>query len=229
MRHLAVFDLDGTLVDTPRAIMETFHAAFGAMDIAIPDASAIRPTIGIPLQQAFGGLLGLPPDDELVARGVRHYLAHFKEIVLPRAPGLVFPGVAEGLDELRGLGITLAIATSKFHASADALLRAAGLRDHFSVVVGADDVAHPKPHPESGQLVLRTLGVPAEHAVMVGDTVHDIQMARAAAMRSIAVTYGVHGPAELASAGPTWIADTFDDVVACLGTDLRTEPKGLAG
>ncbi|WP_433435049.1 HAD family hydrolase [Nonomuraea sp. CA-141351] len=225
MRHLTVFDLDGTLVDTPRAIVETFTAAFGALGIAPPDASAIRATIGLPLGQAFGALLGLPADDELVASGVRRYQIHFKEIILPRAPELMFPGVTEGLDELRGLGITLAVATSKVHASADALLRSAGLRDLFALVVGADQVAHPKPHPESGRLILRTLGVPAESAVMVGDTVHDLHMARAAGMRSIAVTYGVHGPRELAEARPTWIADTFDDVVGL----LRAAPKGLAG
>ncbi|MFC4120069.1 HAD family hydrolase [Nonomuraea zeae] len=234
MRYSTVFDLDGTLVDSPRAIVETFTAAFGAMSVAVPDAGAIRATIGLPLERAFGGLLGLPADHELVAGGVRHYQRLFKEIILPRAPELLFPGVADGLAELRDLGVTLAVATSKFHASADALLTAAGLREHFAVVVGADQVTHPKPHPESGHLVLRTLGIPAEQAVMVGDTVHDIHMARAAGMRSIAVTYGIHGLAELSAAEPTWIAGSFGEVVARLGTDLlptpgRAGPPGVRG
>ncbi|MEO3874966.1 HAD family hydrolase [Nonomuraea sp. B12E4] len=229
MRHLTVFDLDGTLVDTPRAIVETFTAAFGALGVTAPEAAAVRATIGLPLQRAFGGLLGVSPDDESVTEGVRHYQRLFREIILPRAPELCFPGVVEGLDELRALGVRLAVATSKFHASAEALLRSAGLRDRFELVVGADQVTHPKPHPESGRLVLRTLGVAAERAVMVGDTVHDIHMAHAAGMRSIAVTYGVQSPVELAAAAPTWFAGTFGEVVTLIGTNLHNAPEELAG
>ncbi|MCF6475146.1 HAD family hydrolase [Nonomuraea sp. MG754425] len=233
MSHLTVFDLDGTLVDTPSAIVETFTAAFGALGVAAPEAAAVRATIGIPLGRAFAGLLGVPPDDGLVTEGVRHYQRLFKEIILPRGPELLFPGVTQGLDELRGLGRTLAVATSKFHANADALLRSAGLRDRFALVVGADQVTRPKPDPESGRLVLRTLGVAAEHAVMVGDTVHDIQMAHAAGMRSIAVTYGVQSAAELIPARPTWIAGTFGEVVArAANGSLRgtaAAPEELAG
>ncbi|AQZ61998.1 Phosphoglycolate phosphatase [[Actinomadura] parvosata subsp. kistnae] len=214
MTQLTVFDLDGTLVDTPRAIVETFTAAFGALSVAAPPPAVIRATIGLPLERAFRDLLAA--DAELAGQGVRHYQRLFKEIILPRAPELIFPGVVEGLDELRARGGLLAVATSKFHASADALLRAAGLRDRFALVVGADQVSRPKPDPESGLLVLRTLGVAARHAVMVGDTAHDIHMAGAAGMRSIAVTYGVHGADELALAGPTWVADSFPQVVALL-------------
>jgi phosphoglycolate phosphatase len=151
---------------------------------------------------------------------MKSYQALFKELVLPRAQSLVFPGVAQGLAALRGQGIALAVATSKFYASADALLTAAGLRDHFTVVVGADQVTEPKPHPEIGLLIMDRLGVPAERAVMVGDTTHDLRMARAAGMRSIAVTYGVHGVHELRSSEPTWVADTFDDVMSCVAQSL---------
>lgn len=215
MGHLAVFDLDGTLVDTPRAIVETFTAAFASLgEEPAPDADAVRATIGLPLERAFGALLGTDPADPYVRKGVEQYQIHFKELILPRAAELLYPGVAAGLAKLHERGVTLAVATSKFHASAEALLRAAGLRDLFAQVVGADDVANPKPHPESGTLILDTLGFPAEHALMVGDTTHDLKMAHAAGLRSVAVTYGIHSRDELATAGPTWTADTFDDVVA---------------
>ncbi|MEV0615739.1 HAD family hydrolase [Nonomuraea sp. NPDC050404] len=227
MSHLTVFDLDGTLVDTPRAIVETFTAAFGALGVAAPRPAAIRATIGLPLERAFGDLLAAAPDGELVTHAVRHYQRLYKEIILPRARELLFPGVTEGLDELRARGIALAVATSKFYASADALLRSAGLRDRFALVVGADQVSRPKPDPESGLLVLRTLGVAARHAVVVGDTTHDIHMAGAASMRSIAVTYGVHGAAELATASPTWVVGTFAEVVARLGAELANSTHGI--
>jgi phosphoglycolate phosphatase len=219
MTSAAVFDLDGTLVDTPRGIVAAFTAAFQSMGVPAPEPAAIRATIGRPLDTAFSTLLGVAPDDERVALGVRRYQEMFREIVLPGAASLVFPGVADGLATLAGQGFRLAVATSKFRANAEALLVAAGLRDHFAVVAGADQVTRPKPDPEMGWLVLGALGVPAERVVMVGDTTHDLLMAAAAGMRSVAVTYGVHGLAELRTANPTWIADTFDDVLRCLRPD----------
>jgi phosphoglycolate phosphatase len=137
----------------------------------------------------------------------------FREIILPRAGDLIFPGVRDGLVDLHGQGVALAVATSKFYASADALLTAAGLREWFDVVVGADQVTHPKPHPEAGQIIMRRLGISADRTVMVGDTTHDLLMAKAAGMPSIAVTYGVHSAEELKSADPTFIAETFGDVL----------------
>jgi len=213
MTDVVMFDLDGTLVDTPRAIVETFTATFASMGVQPQSAPAIRATIGMPLEQAFSRLMGVSREDVLVAQAVKQYQVLFREIILPKAATLLFPGVSAGLTTLRERGLLLAVATSKFYASADALLKAAGLRDHFREVVGADQVSQPKPHPEVGQLLLSRLGCPAERAVMVGDTTHDLLMARAAGMRSIAVTYGVHGLQELRSAEPTWIADSFEDVL----------------
>jgi phosphoglycolate phosphatase len=221
MTYAAIFDLDGTLVDTPLAIVETFTAAFASMGVPAREAKAIRATIGLPLEKAFSKLLEVPLDDGLVAQGVRQYQVLFRELILPKAARLLFPGVAEGLSELRGQGVALAVATSKFYSSADALLRAAGLRDQFNMVVGADQVKQPKPNPEMGLMILQALGVSADRAVMVGDTTHDLLMAKAAGMRSVAVTYGVHSLQELKSSDPTWIADTFDDVLKCIQTGLR--------
>lgn len=226
MTDVVVFDLDGTLVDTPRAIVETFTAAFAAMDLAAPDPSAVRATIGLPLEQAFSKLMGISLDDDRVAEGVRQYQRLFREIILPRAGELLFPGVDEGLRSLREKGLVLAVATSKFHASADALLTAAGLRDLFAVVIGADQVSRPKPDPESGHAVMEKLQVSAEQAVMVGDTTHDLLMAKAAGMRSIAVTYGIHSLEELNSAGPTWLADSFADVLTCVAAAFPTTGEG---
>lgn len=211
--RVAMFDLDGTLVDSPRAIVEAFAVAFEAMDVGPRDPGDVRATIGLPLEQAFGKLLGVPQDDPRVAEGVARYQEAFRTVILPRARSLVFPGVAEGLDELRRRGIVLTVATSKFHASADALLTAAGLRDHITVLIGADDVTYPKPHPEPGLLILERLDARPEHAVMVGDTTHDLRMAEAAGIASVAVTYGVHARAELAAARPTYVAETFPEVV----------------
>ncbi len=221
MTHLIAFDLDGTLVDTPTAIVETFTASFAALGHTPREAAAIRATIGLPLERAFSDLLGIPIADTGVSDGVLKYQTLFRELIVPKAKELIFPGVVDGLKSLREAGFLLAVATSKFYASADILLRAAGLRDCFDMVVGADQVDKPKPHPEMGEMIMRELGVPAERSVMVGDTTHDLLMAKSAGMRSIAVTYGVHGAAELRAVEPTWLVDSFPDVLACLHDEFR--------
>ncbi|KJK50393.1 hydrolase [Lentzea aerocolonigenes] len=213
MKRCVIFDLDGTLVDTPRGIVTTFAAVFAQLGLPTVDSGSVRATIGLPLPVAFAKVLGIPDDDPVVARCVEFYLSTFREIVLPKAPRLVFPGVADGLRSLREGGFLLAVATSKYLANAEALLVAAGLREEFSVVVGADQVSRPKPDPESGLLVLQRLGVSAANAVMVGDTTHDVLMAHGAGMSSIGVTYGVHSGEQLLSANPTWLVDSFPGVV----------------
>lgn len=216
MTLTVAFDLDGTLIDTPSAIVETFAAAFAAMGEPPPDAVLTRATIGLPLGQAFGALLGLSADNARVAEAIGHYQTCFRELVLPRGQALIFPGVVDGLTALRDQGMTLAVATSKFRASAEALLRAAGIWDEFTLVIGADQVTRPKPDPETALLVMRTLGVTADRTIVVGDTTHDLLMAKGAGARAIAVSYGVHAAPDLRALGPITVADTFADVVACL-------------
>lgn len=226
MTLTVAFDLDGTLIDTPSAIVETFTAAFAAMGEPAPDTAATRTTIGLPLGRAFGTLLGCSDEDVRVAEAIRHYQACFRELVLPRSQELIFPGVVDGLTALRERGMTLAIATSKFHSSAETLLRAAGIWEEFTLVIGADQVTRPKPDPEMGWLIMRRLAVTADHMVVVGDTTHDLLMANAAGMRAIAVSYGVHAAPDLRALDPITVADTFADVVACLtGLDDKTHRK----
>jgi phosphoglycolate phosphatase len=223
MKPLALFDLDGTLVDTPLAIAQTFAATFAELGLARVDEADIRATIGMPLGSAFGKLMGLPPDDAGVVEAVRRYQALSKEILLPQARGLVFPGVVEGLERLASRGIVLAVATSKVQASAEALLEAAGLAGFFHAVVGADRVPRPKPYPDSGLLAMDLAGAAPEATVMVGDTTHDLLMAHAAGMRSVAVTYGVHGRDVLEAAVPSFIVADFPAAAVIIEAVLEAE------
>ncbi|MBS0350933.1 MAG: HAD family hydrolase [Proteobacteria bacterium] len=216
MKLAIVFDLDGTLIDTPRGIVETFTAALTSMGVTPSDPAAIRGTIGLPLEQAFSTLMRVDRDDDRVSFGVKRYQELFKNIVLPKAKELIFPGVEKGLSNLRSQGFNLAVATTKVYKSAEALLKAAGLWDYFELVVGADHVKQTKPHPEMGLLVMHKLRVLPELTVMVGDTTHDILMAKSAGMHSIAVTYGVHDTEKLQSAQPSWLVDNFDKVLDCI-------------
>ncbi len=213
---LVAFDLDGTLLDTPRAIVTGFAATFARLGVEDRDPQEIRATIGRPLEDAFAQLLGAEPDSPLVGRAVGQYQQVYREQIVPKAAGLLFPGVSHGLAVLARHGYRLAVATNKYTASAQALLSAAGIRQRFALIVGADAVTKPKPHAEAALLISRVLGVGPDRAVVVGDTTHDVDMARNAGMRSVAVTYGVHDTAQLKAAEPTWLADSFDAAMDCI-------------
>jgi len=221
MKTALIFDLDGTLIDTPQGIVDTFIATLESMNVTIPEHVDIRATIGMPLEKAFTRFLGQDADEELVKFAVGQYQILFKYIVLPRAVELTFAGVEDGLIALKKQGYVLAVATSKVYKSAEALLKAARLYEHFDLVVGADQVTNPKPHPEMGHLVMRLLDVTPDQSIMVGDTTHDLFMASDAGMRSIAVTYGIHDLATLEAAKPTWIRDSFEEVVHCIRTATK--------
>ncbi|AKH65307.1 MULTISPECIES: HAD family hydrolase [Photorhabdus] len=213
MNKILIFDLDGTLFDTSRAIVETFNAVFKVLKIPLAGDENIRATIGLPLEKAFATLLNIFVEEPLISKAVEQYQLQYRRCILPKAKELLFPGVEDGLIALNKKDVKLSVATSKFTASATALLQAAGIDAVFDRVIGADQVSKPKPDPESGRKILEYYSAMPEMAVMVGDTTHDIYMANAVGMRSIAVTYGIHSVCMLEEAKPTWIANCFYNVL----------------
>ncbi|PQQ39351.1 HAD family hydrolase [Photorhabdus laumondii] len=220
MNKIIIFDLDGTLFDTSRAIVETFNAVFKGLNIPLVGNENICTTIGLPLEKAFATLLNISPEEALIAKAVEQYQLQYRRCILPKAKELLFPGVEDGLISLNKKGVKLSVATSKFTASATALLQAAGIDVVFDEVIGADHVSKPKPDPESGRKILEYYGATPEMAVMVGDTTHDIHMANAVGLRSIAVTYGIHNVDMLKEAKPTWIANCFDDALRIIEENI---------
>ena len=194
MLEAVIFDLDGTLVDTPKVIVATALEALRGRPWAMPEPQAIRATIGLPLTVAFSGLLGLPETSPGVEEVVEEYRRLWRANVIPRSADLLFPGVAEGIQLLRDLGLHLAVATSKVRSGAVAQLEAAGIAKHFEVVAGYDSVERPKPDPQIALHVLRGLGVAPE----------------------VAVTYGAHDQATLRTESPEWVAADFPEVVRLL-------------
>jgi phosphoglycolate phosphatase len=209
MIKTAVFDLDGTLIDTPKGIVDSFSATlvqFGYSDI---DSNMIKSTIGLPLAKAFGQLMAIESSSSQINEAINLYQQYFKEKVLPKAKELVFPDVAKGLKSLKDDGIKLAVATNKVVSSAEGLIKAAGLWELFDLIVGANQVNNPKPHPEMGVLVMNRLESEPARSVMVGDTSHDLEMAKAVGMLSIGVTYGIHPREQLNKSQPTFVTDSF--------------------
>jgi len=206
-----LLDLDGTLVDTPQAIVDVTQATLAALGLPAADPQAIKDGIGLPLPLALAQLIGTGPTG--AADAVEIYRVLWRAQVTPRVPQLLYPGVREGLAELKSSDLRLAVVTGKAQDGADSTVAAAGLKDVIDVVLGYTSVANPKPAPDIALLALEKLGAGAPEAVIVGDSTHDLEMARRAGVRSIAVTYGALPETVLRAAAPTWVAHSFPEVV----------------
>jgi phosphoglycolate phosphatase len=203
-RLLAVFDLDGTLIDSEAVILAAMAEGFAAIGAPVPAADALRSIVGLSLPVALGRLApeAVPGDVEALAEGYR--AAYFARIAT--APLPFFPGLRAALEALAARGdVTLGIATGKSRRGVDALLAAHGIGGLFATVQVSDD--HPsKPHPAMLEAAMAETGIAARRSVMVGDTSFDMEMARAAGMSGLGVTWGFH-PAEALAAADRVIAD----------------------
>jgi phosphoglycolate phosphatase len=210
-----LFDMDGTLIDTPAGILRALASALAEAGASVP-VDRMRATIGRPLAASLAALLALPEQHAAVTRAVARYRELFTELVVPGAPALVFPGIPGLLADLRAQGRPLAVVTSKVQRSAEELLGAAGLRDCFDAVICHGMAERGKPHPDLALLAAGVLGVPADRCVVVGDAVDDMRMAVTAGMTGYGVSYGVASPRELYDAGATLVLDSVAEFAATL-------------
>ncbi len=205
MNRLAVFDCDGTLIDGQASICQAMEAAFAEMALPAPDKPLIRRMVGLSLPQAVRKLVpGI--DDDMQREVVDAYKRAFRA---SREAGALlqplFDGIVDVLDGLQGAGWLLAVATGMSRRGLDHCLAAHGLSGRFVSLQTADD--HPsKPHPAMLEAALAQAGADPAEAVMIGDTVYDMQMARDAGVRAIGVDWGYHAPEELIAAGAAFVA-----------------------
>ena len=194
--RLVVFDWDGTILDSPAAIAECIQASCGDLGLDVPERSRASHVIGLGMQALMREIApGLPP--ERYGEFVEAYRRHFRA----REPSMqLFPGMRELLAELSATSL-LGIATAKSRRGLERALDATGLRPHFRASRCADET-HPKPHPAMLLEILDELSVSPAHALMIGDTSHDLEMARAAGVDALAVAYGAHPEQGLRACGP---------------------------
>ena len=197
---LAVFDCDGTLVDGQAAVCEAMESAFAHASLPAPPRTAIRRIVGLSLPQA---VRHLAPEAHTHQHDqvVEAYKNAFRTSrTTGRLEEPLFDGIADLLDRLATAGWTLGVATGKSDRGLVSCLTGHGLLDRFATLQTAD--RHPsKPHPAMLEAALFEAGASAAEAVMIGDTVFDIDMARAAGVRAIGVDWGYHAPEELLEAG----------------------------
>ncbi|MBT2504135.1 HAD family hydrolase [Curtobacterium sp. ISL-83] len=208
-----LFDLDGTLMDTPPIIVESLGAMLEGWKPV--GADELRPHIGRPLDAIVADLLPDATAGE-AARAKARFREHFATATRDRAAELVVPQVPEILRALRRGGTRIAIVTSKITASANELLTAAGILDQFDVVIGTDLAPVGKPAPDLALLAATRLEQSPSGCVVVGDSIDDVGMGRHAGMKTVGVTWGVGDEAALRTAGASACVSRPDDLGAVL-------------
>lgn len=211
MRHkydLIVFDWDGTLMNSAAKIVRCFEAAINEVGVPYPDPMAIRHIIGLGLPEAIQALL---PESDAATRErvIARYREHF--LHLDRTDTELFPGVIEGLEWLSARGYQLGIATGKARRGLDRALAQTRIAHLFSATRCADE-AFSKPHPRMLEDVLEETGISRNKALMVGDTIYDLLMARNARVDAAGVTYGVHARDNLLDCAPVVCLDSFGEI-----------------
>ncbi len=215
MTRLAIFDCDGTLVDSQANICLAMEHAFDEAGMAPPSRYATRRIVGLSLVEAMRVLL---PDAEaqvhidMAERYKASYLV-LRNNGLEHEP--LYDGIAGLLSSMDESGWLLGVATGKSDRGLERCLDHHGIRGLFVTLQTAD--RHPsKPHPSMVYQALADVAVGATDAVVIGDTVYDIHMGKAAGTRTIGVNWGYHPADELRGAGADAIAESMDELKALL-------------
>jgi phosphoglycolate phosphatase len=206
--RLALFDCDGTLVDSQANICLSMEEAFLLAGLEAPSRNAIRRIIGLSVVEAIAALSPQLDDARHRALAEAYKSAFFRL----RASGAMneeplFEGMVAALDTLAESGWLFGVATGKSDRGLARILAHHGIADRFVTLQTAD--RHPsKPHPSMIELAMAEAGAAPETTVMIGDTSYDMMMARAAGTRALGVAWGYHPPHELTAAGAHAIAET---------------------
>lgn len=209
--ELIVFDWDGTLMDSAAMIVDSVQAAARDLGLSPPPDERARHIIGLGLVDALRHALPDLPEaryEALVERYRHHYLSRDHELAL-------FDGVGDMVRKLAAGGHWLGVATGKSRKGLDRALAHSGLGAFFHASRCADE-CHSKPHPQMLEELMAEFGVAPEATLMIGDTTHDLMMARNAGVAAVAVAYGAHPAAALAAAGPLYCAASVAELATWL-------------
>ena len=209
--ELIVFDWDGTLMDSAGLIVTSVQAAARDLGLEPPSDERARHIIGLGLIDALRHALpGLEAAryPEVADRYRHHYLARDHELNL-------FAGAQELIAELAQAEFLLGVATGKSRVGLDRALGGSGLGSYFHATRCADE-CHSKPHPQMLEELMDEFGVAPEATLMIGDTTHDLLMAKNAGAAALAVAYGAHPRAELEAETPLYCAGSIAEMTAWL-------------
>lgn len=189
---LILFDVDGTLVDSQSEILAAMHDAFAAIKQPVPNRDAILSTVGLSLDHAMMQLVTSNCDTPIISVAVEVYKYSYRKSREAGAMSVLYPGIA---DLLRKCGAhenwLLGLATGKSRRGVNALVDYYDWRGMFQTIQTAD--THPsKPNPAMLHAAVQEKGLSAQRCLFIGDTTHDMQMAKAADVGFVGVSWGYH-------------------------------------
>lgn len=198
MIRAAIFDLDGTLIDSATDLAASVNHALRLLGLPERPVAEIVGFVG----EGAARLVerAVAPRRDLLEPALAAWWEHYQVHLLDRT--VLYPGVAEVLAAAR---VPLAVHTNKPGRLARRILDGLGVLSRFAEVLGGDEAPR-KPDPAGTRLLLGRLGVPPGEAIYVGDSPLDVEMARAVPMPVVAVTWGLSPETRLAAAGPTAMA-----------------------
>ncbi|MCO5496158.1 HAD family hydrolase [Enterococcus innesii] len=206
-----IFDLDGTLLDSKECSVKATKAAFTEMGLKVPSEVVIEHYMGIPIEESFFKMSEQPLDQEIAAELIRIFRTYYQ--TYEESTLTVFPEIPHILEILNKRKVPCFVVSSKKTAVVKRNLAAQDLADFFEEIIGSDAVSHYKPHPEGiNQLVTQYQFEPTK-TIMVGDAIFDIQMGKAAGVKTIAVTWGSHNAKKLSAEKPDAVAETPQEIL----------------
>ncbi len=203
-----LFDLDGTLLDSTRLILDSFHYTFAAHGLPAQSDEAFLAGVGTPLKIEFAKYCQSPEEiDAMIATYREFNFLHHDRMVS------AFPGAIACVRALAEAKVRLGIVTSKGRHGTKIGLEALTLTDVFEVLVCAEDVKKHKPDPEPVCHALEKLGVLPDETIFIGDSLHDMRSGRGAKVATGAALWGPSTRKTLAPTEPTHFFESFEDVL----------------
>lgn len=209
---LIIFDWDGTLMDSIGKIIVSVQSMAHLADFAMPSESQIRDVIGLSLEHSLHSLF--PSRSDIEYQQMAHaYKVQFQQ--MQHVPSPLFATSEALLQTLTQYNYLLAVATGKARAGLERMLSETSLSHYFTATRCADETKS-KPHPQMLLELLEELQIPAHKALMVGDSLHDLNMANNAGVDAVGVSYGAHSAERLFEAQPKAVIHSPIELLAFL-------------
>ena len=211
---LALIDLYGTLVDSVPDLAWCTDQTMLALGLPERGEINVRKWVGNGLERLIKRALTNQPDGEpteaLYARAVPIFMALYAEYPCQHTD--LYPSVKQGLQWLKQQGIRLACVTNKDEQFTLPILNNLGIRDYFELIVSGDTLPQKKPDPEPLLYAASYFNIEPSQALMIGDSVNDVQASRAAGFQIVCVSYGYNHGNDIRSADPDAVIDSFAEL-----------------
>ena len=220
---LVIFDLDGTLVDSKRDLINSVNATREHMGLEHLDHELVASYVGRGAPALIRSSLGDQASDEDLERGLAYFLAYYREHMLDYTH--LYPGVRESIERLHAAGARLAILTNKPVRFSEHMILRLGLADRFFRVYGGNSFEQKKPHPIGIDKLCEESGIGKDRTIMIGDSAVDVRTARNAGVRSCGVTYGFQ-PESFQHEPPDVLVSSMEEITGMLLDSTFRSPVG---